>query len=285
MNLFRYVENIKLNDNVLEHLKETELELLTYMEELSHLNDQALDIFLFDAMIKENISSSELENGLYSPSVVNMCQDKLNDNDAKMTEEMIKEVNKCILRDNNSFHDGGIYRNCSAWVGNIDGKFGIENARYIAPPEDKIENLMEQFIDYVNADININPILKSAIIHILFIKIHPFSDGNGRSARILHHHTMTQLINKKYNTKFQWPIINLSKFLDLTRGNYYTCENDIIFDMETDNNESWNKWFNYILNRIDDNLYYYKEDLKNEKERLEEIGKVKIKEKICVNKK
>ena len=47
---------------------------------------------------------------------------------------------------------------------------------------------MEQFIKFYNEDNIQDPFIKSAMVHIIFIKIHPFSDGNGRIARILHHH-------------------------------------------------------------------------------------------------
>jgi len=276
MDLFKYTECIKIEDSVLEHLLDTKEELSIYMRELSCLNEQALDIFLFDAMVKENISSSELENGLYTPSVINFCQDKLNDKKCKLTIEMIKEVNTCVLHDCDSEIEGGNFRDTIAWVGTVNGKPGIENARYIAPHPILVPGLMEQFVEYVNTKSELDPIIKTAIIHILFIKIHPFVDGNGRTGRLLHHHCLTQFINQEENTNFNWPILNLSKFLDLTRGNYYTCENDIIFDMETDNNQNWNNWFNYILNRIDDNLFYYRQSLKNSQERLEKIGSVKI---------
>lgn len=278
MNLIEFVNKIKLSKNLLEHLKHTEGELLHFIEELYNFNDVAIEIFLFDAMIKENISSSELERGLYSPSVVNICQDKLKENRSIINKEMICDINKCILIDNGceGYANFGEYRNVLAWVGTKNGKPGIENARYVAPGPEHIENLMNQFYNYINTIDNQNIIIKTAILHILFIKIHPFSDGNGRTARIIHHHNLTQLINLKYGTSFQWPIINLSKGLDLTRGNYYTCENDIIFDIETDNFESWNRWFDYILNKIDDNIYYYRESLRNEKERLGQIENNKV---------
>ena len=43
-----------------------------------------------------------------------------------------------------------------------------------------------------------DPFIKASLIHFIFIKIHPFVDGNGRVARILHNLEFTNLVNKTY---------------------------------------------------------------------------------------
>ena len=43
-----------------------------------------------------------------------------------------------------------------------------------------------------------NPFLKSALIHLLFLRIHPYADGNGRTARLLHNSKFTASINSIY---------------------------------------------------------------------------------------
>ena len=45
---------------------------------------------------------------------------------------------------------------------------------------------MEDFISwYKNDSKNIHPVEKAARVHSYFVKIHPFVDGNGRTARLL----------------------------------------------------------------------------------------------------
>ena len=46
-----------------------------------------------------------------------------------------------------------------------------------------------------------NPFLVSALMHLLFIRIHPFSDGNGRTTRVIHNIKFTESVNKLYGTK------------------------------------------------------------------------------------
>ena len=57
------------------------------------------------------------------------------------------------------------------------------------------------------------------LIHVIFIKIHPSANGNGRTARILLNHFLKIAINEKYNLDLMYPPINLSKSYDLSRIN------------------------------------------------------------------
>ena len=43
---------------------------------------------------------------------------------------------------------------------------------------------MEDLIDYINND-ETNLLIKSAIVHLWFVILHPFEDGNGRISRVL----------------------------------------------------------------------------------------------------
>lgn len=48
-----------------------------------------------------------------------------------------------------------------------------------------IESLMDDLFEYIHSSPNENPIEKAIKIHTWFVTIHPFSDGNGRTARLL----------------------------------------------------------------------------------------------------
>lgn len=277
INLEEYIQQIHLNDTVKEHLLYTYDSFNELLKALSIYQSEAVDLFLYDATIKENMYSAKLENSLYSPSVINYYEKYLSTHES-ISEDLIKGLNQMILEDRveGSNYSGdknpGEYRKTIAWVGRKDGKFGIENARYVAPDASLVQGYMEQFVKFYNEDNIQDPFIKSAMVHILFIKIHPFSDGNGRIARILHHHILTSMINKKYGTDFKWPIINLSRHLDLTRGNYYSNENDILFSIHPENTAAFNKWFNYLLNMVDENIYVIEENLRNKAHVLENIS-------------
>lgn len=55
---------------------------------------------------------------------------------------------------------------------------------YIPPMSDEITTLIEELVTYVNQSED-HPLLKAAVVHYQMVTIHPFEDGNGRTARIL----------------------------------------------------------------------------------------------------
>lgn len=66
--------------------------------------------------------------------------------------------------------------------GKIPGKEVIE---YTAPAPERTPIEMEKFLNWVNTEEEIDPVLKAGVAHIWFLLIHPFEDGNGRIARAL----------------------------------------------------------------------------------------------------
>jgi Fic family protein len=61
----------------------------------------------------------------------------------------------------------------------------LKTARYIPPtPEDMIE-AMSDLEKYINADDDMDILVRAALIHYQFETIHPFLDGNGRIGRLL----------------------------------------------------------------------------------------------------
>ena len=75
--------------------------------------------------------------------------------------------------------DSGRFRNHGEAV--YDGNQMI----FMAPPENMVPSLMEQLFNWMNdAKENVNPLIISCIFHYEFVFIHPFTDGNGRMARL-----------------------------------------------------------------------------------------------------
>lgn len=67
----------------------------------------------------------------------------------------------------------------------VSGAMGKEKVHYEAVKPQKVKTEMEKFLQWFNADSQVDPVLKAAIAHFWFIIIHPFDDGNGRIARAL----------------------------------------------------------------------------------------------------
>ena len=55
---------------------------------------------------------------------------------------------------------------------------------YIPPEYSEVLDLLNELIQYINES-NDHPLIKAAVIHYQLVTIHPFEDGNGRTARII----------------------------------------------------------------------------------------------------
>ena len=67
----------------------------------------------------------------------------------------------------------------------VSGPIGKEKVNFEAPASTQVPQLMNQFFNWLNQPLSIDPVLKSAIAHLWFVTIHPFDDGNGRIGRAI----------------------------------------------------------------------------------------------------
>jgi Fic family protein len=108
------------------------------------------------------------------------------------------------------------------------------------PPEgenvirDKLFNLEE----YINNDDKTDPLIKLAVIHYQFEAIHPFSDGNGRTGRIIN---ILYLLQQKL---LELPVIYLSRYIIENKDDYYRLLKSVTEKYQ------WIPWILYILNGI-----------------------------------
>jgi len=281
----QFLKDIKLTDKTKNNLENIWKEISEYITRLNSYSKESQDIFLTDYLIKEIKGSSELENELYTPAVMNLYNSEALGN-KYLSESLLKLINKTVRTketimdfdnfdkirkeknknityeeyvENEKSNLDGNYRQEIVWIG---GKEGIEYALHIPPKPEEIVSYITDFVDYYNNNYNIDnselydPIVKAAIAHVIFIKIHPFANGNGRTARILLNHCLKVGINEKYNLDLLYPPLNLSKSFDLTRITYFNKQNEIKYDENIDNNNAINSWINYVIIGIGEQLYY-----------------------------
>lgn len=66
-----------------------------------------------------------------------------------------------------------------------EGVFSGNRCIFMAPPPDLVPELMQSLFDWLNSARNdVHPLILSSVFHYEFVFIHPFSDGNGRMARL-----------------------------------------------------------------------------------------------------
>jgi len=115
------------------------------------------------------------------------------------------------------------------------------------PPEgeDVIRTLLHNLEQYVNLnDDGIDPLIKMAVMHYQFEAIHPFTDGNGRTGRILN------ILYLVKNNLLEIPILYLSKYIIDHKAKYYTGLRSI-----TEKND-WKEWILYILDGVEQTALY-----------------------------
>lgn len=67
----------------------------------------------------------------------------------------------------------------------VSGAAGRERVHFEAPPASAVPGEMQAFLQWFDAEEEIDPVLKAAVAHLWFVTIHPFEDGNGRIARAI----------------------------------------------------------------------------------------------------
>lgn len=79
----------------------------------------------------------------------------------------------------------GAYRVGAEPMQVVSGAMGREKVHYEAPDSEVVPAMMNEFLEWINDQQDIDPILKAAIAHLWFVAIHPFDDGNGRLTRTI----------------------------------------------------------------------------------------------------
>lgn len=84
----------------------------------------------------------------------------------------------------------GDYRSTRQQMRIVSYKDGKQITHFEAPPSDKVEGEMQSFISWFNktapnAIDQLPPLARAGIVHLYFVTIHPFEDGNGRIGRAL----------------------------------------------------------------------------------------------------
>ncbi len=140
------------------------------------------------------------------------------------TVEDLLEVHKIITRDVlEDNEDEGVFRTRQVVVGNP-----VTREVIFRPPETaEVPELIERFLEWLNspATENLNPIIVSGLTHYELVRIRPFIDGNGRTARIM---AMTVLYKMGYDLK---RFFALDDYYNIDKSSYYAALNRVDPDL------------------------------------------------------
>ena len=167
-----YIPPFKINNNMLSLVSDI-------MEKIGKLNSLNLD--KNPRLRKQNRinsihSSLAIENNKLSyDQVMDVINDKFVIGPKKEIQDL-KKVHGVMtfltIEESGEFRKGP------------EGVFDGEKCIFICPPADRVNELMNNLFNWMKENNDIHPLILSSIFHYEFVFIHPFSDGNGRIARL-----------------------------------------------------------------------------------------------------
>lgn len=115
---------------------------------------------------------------------------------AYIAYDKISEINPYSIKDLKKFHgimtkyvveESGEFRRGE------EGVFCGDQCIFMAPPAQFVPELMEDLFRWMQeSKYSVHPLILSSVFHYEFVFIHPFSDGNGRMARLWHTAILTK---------------------------------------------------------------------------------------------
>ena len=168
----------------------------------------------------------------------------------KLDEKAILELHKLILRNIND-EDSGRYRNSNVM---------IIGAVHIPPSAIKIKRLMDELLEWYYQNRQSMPAAElAAWVHYKLVYIHPFIDGNGRTARLLMN---LILIQNGYP-----PAV----ILNIDRKKYYRV-------LKNADKEKFADFLNFIGRSIERSLIIYLNAVKSKNDIYDHYGYISLQE-------
>ena len=166
------------DDNTLKQLKEYYRILLTYTSnalEGNTLTESETKVVIEDGITIGGHPIREIQETIGHSKAYDLIYDLLQQNNG-ITENNILELHRLFYEQINP-QSAGKYR---------DKKVIITGTTYEPPSPDELQGLVRNLLNQFNQNIKtMHPVELAAWLHLNFVNIHPFIDGNGRTARLL----------------------------------------------------------------------------------------------------
>jgi len=189
----------------------------------------------FEADIKPDDSLDDIQEVVNYVRALNFGIKRLHE--LPMSLRLIKEVHKILMEGVRGQHRRpGEFRREQNFIGPLGGT--IQEATFIPPPPDRVEELMGEWERFLHADDAIPPLVRIGLIHAQFETIHPFMDGNGRAGRLL----ITLYL--AWKAILAYPLLYLSFYLKANRTAYYDALDRVRKE------GAWEAWLTFFLEGV-----------------------------------
>lgn len=180
----------------------------------------------------------------------------------RITEENLYKLYMMTVGDflegDDRLKEGAFYRHDTVYVvGSRVEHSGVDHK--------KIPELIKSLIAFANEKDNINDLTKAAILHFYFAYIHPYFDGNGRTARLFH---LWFLVQRGYQSAL---FIPFSRLIEKSRKAYYDAFTAVEENQKHSNRVDVTPFVIYFIEKVynemssfgTDTLAVYDEAIKN----------------------
>lgn len=176
----------------------------------------------------------------------------------------IREINPYDIDDLKRIHGimtAGIVDDAGYFRQRGEGVFSGDQCIFVAPPPGMVPSLINDLFSWMEeSKKEIHPLILSSVFHYEFVFIHPFSDGNGRMARLWH-----TLLLYQWRSIFEY--IPLESQIERFQDEYYNAISKCHSDGKS------NAFIEFILERIDRILDEVATQLDNANAQLSEYVK------------
>lgn len=159
---------------------------------------------------------------------------------APIVEGLIREIHKhLVLGVRGNAAAPGEYRKIQNYVVNSQTKEVI----YTPPPVYEVPQMMQALVQWINQETSVHPVLVAGISQFQLVHIHPFLDGNGRTARLL---STLCLYRSGYDFK---KLFTISEYYDRNRVDYYQAIQSV-----REHNMDMTHWLEYFTEGLSTQL-------------------------------
>ena len=113
-----------------------------------------------------------------------------------------------------------------------------------------LQEMLDNWAAFMGEATNVDPLVRMAVQHYQFEAIHPFSDGNGRTGRILN---ILFLVEQGL---LDSPILYLSRYIIANKAEYYRLL------LEVTREQAWEKWVMYMLEGVEETCNWTTDKIK-----------------------
>jgi Fic family protein len=180
---------------------------------------------------------AEIENGNRAYQFIDSISDNIN---VPIDEGVIRHINALFLGDTDPVLTPGEYRKGQNWV-----RHYMTGKRIYTPPnQGDVPALMREFSNWLKKENKgIHAVLIAGIAHLRLVEIHPFWDGNGRTARAL-----TTLVLQRLGYGFN-KLLSFERYVDLDLPNYFNAISKVVGEQYKAQREM-TAWLEYFSNAL-----------------------------------